>query len=79
MNQEDNTCSLCGQGYTQSKISTVPTTYGGFTELLPLHYKLCNVCCSDYAGAEEWKKNRKVVMEFHDRVDEMMKEDCKVK
>lgn len=73
MNQ-DNLCSLCTEGYTQSKVSTVPTTYRGFTEPLPLHYNLCKVCCSDYAGAEEWSKNRKVVMEFHARVDDLLKE-----
>ena len=40
---------------------------------LPLHYRLCNVCTSDFAGAKESKLNRRVLMAFRKRIDGLLK------
>ena len=40
--------------------------------MLLLHYRLCNVCTSDFAGAPESKLNRRALMAFRKRVDELL-------
>ena len=37
--------------------------------MLPLHYRLCNACISDVAGAPESKLHRRVLITFRKRID----------
>ena len=37
-----------------------------------LHYRLCNVCTFDFAGAPERKLNRRFLMAFRKRIDGLL-------
>lgn len=48
------------------------TEYKGHKVMLPLHYKLCDHCLSDFAGAEESRRNRRILLAFRKQVDGLL-------
>ena len=65
-------CPICGEGHVTAQVQEIESDYKGHKAMLPLHYKLCNVCTSDFAGAPESKLNRRVLMAFRKRIDGLL-------
>ena len=65
-------CPLCGEGHVTEQVQEVETEYKGHTAMLPLHYKLCDHCLSDFAGAAESKRNKRAVLAFRKQVDGLL-------
>ena len=65
-------CPICGEGHVTAQVQEIESDYKGHKAMLPLHYRLCNVCTSDFAGAPESKLNRRVLMAFRKRVDGLL-------
>ena len=65
-------CPICGEGHVSAQVQEVESDYKGHKAMLPLHYKLCNVCTSDFAGAPESKLNKRALMAFRKRVDGLL-------
>ncbi|MEO6320504.1 MAG: type II toxin-antitoxin system MqsA family antitoxin [Polaromonas sp.] len=65
-------CPICGEGHVTAQVQEIESDYKGHKAMLPLHYRLCNVCTSDFAGAPESKLNRRALMAFRKRVDGLL-------
>ena len=65
-------CPICGEGHVSSHVEMVDSEYKGQTQSLPLHYRLCDTCHSDFAGAPESKLNKRAVMAFRKSVDGLL-------
>lgn len=65
-------CPICGEGHVTDHLDQVESEYKGHKALLPLHYQLCDVCHSDFAGAKESKLNKRGIMAFRKSVDGLL-------
>lgn len=65
-------CSICGEGHVTCHIDKLTSEYGGRSELVPMHYKTCDVCGSDFAGAEESRLNKRALLAFRKSVDGLL-------
>ncbi|NMM82415.1 hypothetical protein B2J86_16005 [Acidovorax sp. SRB_14] len=65
-------CPICGEGHVTAQVQMVESDYKGHKADLPLHYKLCDACTSDFAGAAESKLNKRVLMAFRKQVDQLL-------
>lgn len=65
-------CPLCGEGHVTEQMQEAETEYKGHKVMLPLHYKLCDHCLSDFAGAEESRRNRRILLAFRKQVDGLL-------
>jgi HTH-type transcriptional regulator/antitoxin MqsA len=66
------TCPICGEGHVTAQVQMVESEYKGQKAQLPLHFKLCDVCTSDFAGATESKLNRRALMAWRKQVDGLL-------
>lgn len=62
-------CPICGEGHVTAMVEMVESEYKGQKAELPLHYKLCDTCTSDFAGAEESKLNKRALIAWRKKVD----------
>lgn len=65
-------CPLCGEGHVTAQVEQVENEYKGKTTLLPQHFKRCDHCSSDFAGAAEAKLNRRALMAWRKQVDGLL-------
>ena len=65
-------CPICGEGHVTAQVQMVENEYKGQKTQLPLHYKLCDTCTSDFAGAAESKLNRRALMAWRKQVDGLL-------
>ena len=65
-------CPICGEGHVIEQVQMVESEYKGQKEDLPLYFKLCDTCTSDFAGAAESKLNKRVLMAFRKKVDGLL-------
>ena len=65
-------CPICGEGHVTTHVEMVESEYKGQTKLLPSHYRLCDACHSDFAGAPEGKLNKRGIMAFRKSVDGLL-------
>lgn len=65
-------CSLCGEGHVTAQVEEVECEYKGQKALLRQHFKLCDHCGSDFAGAAEAKLNKRVLMAWRKQVDGLL-------
>ena len=65
-------CPLCGEGHVTEQVQQAETEYKGHKAMLPLHYKFCDHCLSDFAGAEESRRNRRILLAFRKQVDGLL-------
>ena len=65
-------CSICGEGHVTNHVDQVESEYKGNTSLVSMHYKTCNVCGSDFAGADESRLNKRAVLAFRKAVDGLL-------
>jgi HTH-type transcriptional regulator/antitoxin MqsA len=65
-------CPLCGEGQVTSHQEEVEQTYGGHRCMVPLHFRTCSHCGSDFAGPDESLLNKRAMMAFRKRVDGLL-------
>lgn len=65
-------CPICGEGHVTDHVDQVESDYRGHKAMLPLHYRLCNTCHSDFAGAREGKLNKRAIMAYRKSVDGLL-------
>ena len=65
-------CLVCGEGYATAHMDQVESEYKGQKAMVCMHFQVCDVCTSDYAGAEESRLNKRAVMAFRKSVDGLL-------
>lgn len=65
-------CPICGEGHVSSHMELVDSEYKGQTMALPSHFRVCDACHSDFAGAPESKMNKRAIMAFRKTVDGLL-------
>ena len=65
-------CPICGEGHITPQVQMMESEYKGQKAQLPLHFKLCDTCTSDYAGAAESKLNRRILIAYRKQVDGLL-------
>lgn len=65
-------CPICGEGHVTHHVDQFESEYKGKKAMLPSHYKLCDNCHSDFAGAPEGKLNKRAIMAFRKSVDGLL-------
>lgn len=65
-------CPLCGEGHVSTHSEMVESEYKGRKEMLPLVFKACDACGSDFAGAAESKLNRRALMAWRKQADGLL-------
>ncbi len=65
-------CPLCGEGHVTEQMQEAEAEYKGHKAMLPLYYKLCDHCLSDFAGTEESKRNKRVLLAFRKQIDGLL-------
>jgi len=65
-------CPICGEGHVTDHVDQFESEYKGQTALLPSHFRLCDSCHSDFAGARESKLNKRAIMAFRKSVDGLL-------
>ena len=68
----DELCSICGEGHVTNHVDQLESEYRGKTALMPMHYKTCNVCGSDFAGGDESRLNKRAILAFRKSVDGLL-------
>jgi HTH-type transcriptional regulator/antitoxin MqsA len=65
-------CLICGEGHVTNHVDQLESEYRGKTALVPMHYKTCNVCGSDFAGGDESRLNKRAMLAFRKSVDGLL-------
>jgi HTH-type transcriptional regulator / antitoxin MqsA len=65
-------CPICGEGHVAAHVDQVESEYKGRRAMVPLHYKVCDTCKSDFAGALESRLNKRAVLAFRKSVDGLL-------
>lgn len=65
-------CPLCGEGHVSTHSEMVESEYKEHKAMLPLVFKQCDTCSSDFAGATESKQNKRVLMAWRKEVDGLL-------
>ena len=73
MNMDINElCPICGEGHVVARVDRIESEYKGQRGHVPMHYKVCDVCTSDFAGAGESRLNKRAVMAFRKSVEGLL-------
>lgn len=65
-------CPLCGEGHVSTHSEMVESEYKAHKVMLPLVFKQCDACGSDFAGAAESKQNKRAVLAWRKQVDGLL-------
>jgi HTH-type transcriptional regulator/antitoxin MqsA len=65
-------CPLCGEGHVTSRSEEVEQSYGGHRSSVPMYFRSCDHCGSDFAGAAESGLNKRAMMGLRKRVDGLL-------
>jgi HTH-type transcriptional regulator/antitoxin MqsA len=65
-------CPLCGEGHVSAHVDAFEAEHKGQVGRVSQHFKLCDHCGSDFAGAAEAKLNKRALMAFRKRVDGLL-------
>lgn len=65
-------CPLCGEGHVTVQVEQVENEYKGHKALLSQHFKQCDHCGSDFAGAAEAKLNKRALMAWRKQIDGLL-------
>ena len=65
-------CPLCGEGHVTSRSEQVEQSYAGHRSTVPMFFRNCDHCGSDFAGAAESALNKRAMMGFRKRVDGLL-------
>lgn len=71
---ESKTCAICGEGEAKitHELQTI-SLYGVEVEV-PLYYRVCSHCTSDYSGKEEFELNKKAMLEARSKISNQINE-----
>jgi hypothetical protein len=61
-------CPLCG-GLAVRHVEQIDSEYRGVVESVPIHYKSCSNCLSEFADEEDGTLNKNAILEFRQRVE----------
>lgn len=65
-------CPLCGEGQVTSQCEAMAQSHGGYEGMVPMYFRNCSHCGSDFAGAQESLLNKRAMMAFRKRVDGLL-------
>lgn len=65
-------CSLCDEGHVTTHSEMVESEYKAQKAMLPLVFKRCDACGSDFAGAAETKLNKRALMAWRKQIDGLL-------
>lgn len=65
-------CPLCGEGEVTSHIAESEQSFDGHTGMVPMHFRSCSHCGSDFAGVTESLLNKRAMMAFRKRVEGLL-------
>jgi HTH-type transcriptional regulator / antitoxin MqsA len=65
-------CPLCGEGHVTRHSEDVEQTCGNHRAMVPMHFRRCDHCGSDFAGAEESLLNKRAMMQLRKRVEGLL-------
>lgn len=65
-------CLVCGEGHVLARVDQIESEYKGNRAMVPLHYKVCDACLSDFAGADEGRLNKRAILAFRKSVDGLL-------
>lgn len=65
-------CPLCGEGHVTTHSEMVESEYKKQNAMLPLVFKQCDACGTDFAGAAEAKLNKRALMAWRKQVDGLL-------
>ena len=65
-------CAVCGEGCVTNQVDQVETDYKGTKGQVPMHYKCCAACGSDFASADESRLNKRAVLAFRKSVEGLL-------
>lgn len=65
-------CPLCGEGHVSVHSEMVESEYKAHKTKLPLLFKQCDACGSDFAGAAESRLNKRALMAWRKQVDGLL-------
>ncbi len=65
-------CPLCGEGQVTSHKEEVEQNYGDHRGMVPLYFRNCSHCGSDFSGPEESQLNKRAMMAFRKRVEGLL-------
>lgn len=69
--QNPPTCDVCGEGQLHSNNFNEEVSYKNKTESIFFHSSICDVCGGDYCDATQALYNKRAVIKFKKRVDEI--------
>jgi HTH-type transcriptional regulator/antitoxin MqsA len=65
-------CPICGEGQVTSHCEEAEQRYGRHQGMVPLYFRSCSHCGSDFSGKEESLLNKRAMMAFRKRVDGLL-------
>lgn len=72
MNDSKEICPICEEGHLQHKVDSHSVDYHGQHANLDIHFSVCTACGSEQAGADELRKNKRIMIEFRKKVDGLL-------
>lgn len=74
INQPQQLCSICGEGHLTYHMDTITVEHNNVREEIDSHYILCDEC-GVQGGAEEMRKNKRIMIEFKKRASGLLTGD----
>ena len=65
-------CPICGEGHSTVQLAQVEQEYKGQLCEVAMHLRVCDHCTSEFVGAAESKLNKRAMMAFRKRVDNLL-------
>lgn len=65
-------CPVCGEGQVTNRREEVEQSYSGHQGMVPLYFRSCSNCGSDFSGHEESQLNKRAMMAFRKRVEGLL-------
>ena len=78
VNPNPHLCEICGEGNVTLQSRDQPITYRNHTTTLPVSYKECDYCGSDYAGAEEMRMSRPAILRWKNEIDTLIDQSSNI-
>lgn len=67
-----DSCPLCGEGRLSTHSEEVESEYRDQKTVLPLAFKRCDACGSEFAGANEASQNMRKLLDYRESVDKSL-------
>lgn len=64
MNSKSKLCPVCGVGNLEPRIDNRTLECNGHTDIVPMHYSVCDDCGSEIGDADNMRRNKEHMKEF---------------